>query len=51
MLGIAVAEECHSPVYRYLAADRAASRGEEGPRYQEAPAAQYNAWIWLTFGS
>lgn len=51
MLGTAVAEEYPSPICRYLAADRSASRREGGPRYQEAPAVQYNVWIWLAFGS
>jgi len=45
MLGIAVAEEYHYPICRYLAADRAASRGEENSRYQEALAVQYNVWV------
>lgn len=49
--GIAVDEEYHSSVCRYLGAGRAATRDEVNVRYQGVPAVQCNVWFWLTFGS
>lgn len=50
-LGRAVSEGRRSLGCRYLGAGPAAARDEANSHYRGAPVVQYNAWVWLTFGS